>query len=406
MLKGTWQLPESSDMVDADLALGSDDYVLYTPAHGNLTGNAADLVFSDRLGNIPRKVTLADGSLFETSDNDEIDLWLKQHRNHFNILHRLEQHWQAAALALVMTVFFSIGLYLYGLPAAAKGLAFAVPDSVLQKVGDKTMEFLQASMVSETRIPAEKQQQVLANFQTLLAQRGYDSDAFDISFRRFSRTCPFRDQEACLPELPSESDESETHNSEKKISQELSQDSGEPEEWGDDTANAFALPSGQIIFTDGLIKKAANQHELDAILLHEIAHVERRHAMQQVARSTIITLVIAYMSGDASGLEEFIVGTTVFLTTAQYSRKFEAEADSIAFKQMAGLNIDPIHFAYALSRITSDNDAETKEKVQQADSESDNINQLLEYLSTHPETEKRLLAAKRASEKFNKKDES
>jgi|GEM_PF-1479320 len=45
--------------------------------------------------------------------------------------------------------------------------------------------------------------------------------------------------------------------------------------WDDDTqiANAFALPSGDILVTDRLMEMAGKPEELDAILLHEIGHV-------------------------------------------------------------------------------------------------------------------------------------
>jgi predicted Zn-dependent protease len=44
--------------------------------------------------------------------------------------------------------------------------------------------------------------------------------------------------------------------------------------------NAFALPAGKIFLTSGLIRSLENDAELEAVMAHEIAHVERRHSLQ------------------------------------------------------------------------------------------------------------------------------
>jgi len=44
--------------------------------------------------------------------------------------------------------------------------------------------------------------------------------------------------------------------------------------------NAFALPGGQVFFTTGLFDSLEDPLELEAILAHEIAHVENRHGLK------------------------------------------------------------------------------------------------------------------------------
>ena len=48
-----------------------------------------------------------------------------------------------------------------------------------------------------------------------------------------------------------------------------------------DDINAFAVPTGYIFVTRGLLESLETDDELAAILAHEIAHVESRHSYRQ-----------------------------------------------------------------------------------------------------------------------------
>ncbi len=45
--------------------------------------------------------------------------------------------------------------------------------------------------------------------------------------------------------------------------------------------NALAVPAGQIFINSGLINALENDNELEAVLAHEVAHVEMRHSLRQ-----------------------------------------------------------------------------------------------------------------------------
>ncbi len=58
-----------------------------------------------------------------------------------------------------------------------------------------------------------------------------------------------------------------------------------------ETINAFALPGGSILVSNGLLKRLQNESELAGVLSHEIAHVVRRHqikAIQSAARADVL----------------------------------------------------------------------------------------------------------------------
>ncbi|MGR9105504.1 MAG: M48 family metallopeptidase [Gammaproteobacteria bacterium] len=114
--------------------------------------------------------------------------------------------------------------------------------------------------------------------------------------------------------------------------------------------NAFALPSGKIGVHSGLLKVAKNQHQLAAVIGHEIGHVIAHHSNERVSQQ---------FAADAGlSLAEALVGATVSPGTGQllmgamglgaqygvlmpFSRIQESEADLIGLDLMAKSGFDP-----------------------------------------------------------------
>jgi len=401
MIKGKWHLPKSSAASDAELSLSATEYVLHTLERGNQVGSVDDIQISDRLGNIPRKIVFPDGSMFETTENDAIDAWQKKHRQQNNWLHKFESSMRLALVGVVVTAITVVLFYQYGLPAASKGLAYLVPDSVRQSLTDQTMESLDDSWFEASELPEARQAEIKAEFADVLHQLDLNPDDFPVAFRQMSIkrldvSIPW-EEECQTPDATSEPDSSPEGICD------------EPERTKLDIPNAFALPAGQVVFTDALVELSQSQDELNAIFLHEIAHVEKRHALQQMVRSSIITISLALMLGDVSGFEEIAIGIPVLLLGSKYSREFEAEADEYSFDQMIALDIDPINFANIMQRMemtraSLDDQHKLGESLEDdtsnSDSEENQIDAIAEYLSTHPATQKRVEAAKQASAKM------
>ena len=78
---GRWH-PTGSSRAEPALLLG-EGKTLYVrlEAGGDPVslGDLARVEVSDRVGRVPRRISFADGSLFETEDNDAVDAWLKRH---------------------------------------------------------------------------------------------------------------------------------------------------------------------------------------------------------------------------------------------------------------------------------------------------------------------------------------
>lgn len=112
--------------------------------------------------------------------------------------------------------------------------------------------------------------------------------------------------------------------------------------------NAFALPSGDIFMTRGLIALADDTSEIAAVMAHEIAHVTARHAAQRAEferTAALFTRVNAQVLRHAQAEDELEARSK--LSIARFSRQQEFEADQIGIRTIAKAGYDP----YGASRF-------------------------------------------------------
>ena len=117
------------------------------------------------------------------------------------------------------------------------------------------------------------------------------------------------------------------------------------------SANAFALPGRKIGVHTGIMKVAATDSQLAAVLGHEIGHVLARHGAERVSQGIAaqggMTLLNAFVSGqEMSGQQKALImglagaGMTVGVMLP-FSRSHESEADLIGLDLMARAGFDP-----------------------------------------------------------------
>ena len=106
------------------------------------------------------------------------------------------------------------------------------------------------------------------------------------------------------------------------------------------SANAFAMPGGKIGIHSGLLDVAEDQHQLAAVIGHEIAHVTREHAVAQTNRSMVTQSTAAILGGSvgAQGTAQVLAQVGLDLP---FSRKHESEADQAGLLYMADAGYDP-----------------------------------------------------------------
>lgn len=156
----------------------------------------------------------------------------------------------------------------------------------------------------------------------------------------------------------------------------------------DPTPNAFALPGGFVVIHSGLILNANNAEEVLGVLAHEITHIEEQHGVQNVIGSAGLYLGATAVLGDASGLLAVVANAAPLLLTQSYSRRFEEESDTKGFALLQRAGINPRGLATFFERLM----AEEKKQLAKIENEQarDAIKVGAKFLSTHPETEKRI----------------
>ncbi len=148
---------------------------------------------------------------------------------------------------------------------------------------------------------------------------------------------------------------------------------------GSDTANAFTLPGGYIMVTRGLLDSVDSDDELATILAHEVGHVAKRHATEQIGFNVGFTVLRRLLPQKTLGRNgDTLLGVYSILRTLNKSKEQETQADE-----------EGIKFAYAAGYDPGG-------LVQFFDGQRGYRNRIEEYFATHPSPEKRIGAAKKS----------
>lgn len=163
--------------------------------------------------------------------------------------------------------------------------------------------------------------------------------------------------------------------------------------------NAYATVGGRIVVHRGLLRRLQGEHELAALLAHEMAHVQHRHVAASLGRGLAIGLVLTVVSADAGGqAASVLLEQTGGLLMRGYGRDHEREADASAMRAAAVLHGHVGGVIGLFDRIASARaerpgcDAEGEPAPSD---ESDKRSRAVPtWLSTHPTDEDRTAAAR------------
>jgi predicted Zn-dependent protease len=163
--------------------------------------------------------------------------------------------------------------------------------------------------------------------------------------------------------------------------------------------NAFALPTGQLYVTRGLIALACDTSELSSVLSHEMAHVLAKHASirEDKARdAAIATRVMTEWSNDPDSTALALARSK--LTMASFSRTQEFEADGIGVGISARAHFDPYGAARFLAAM--ERNADLKAGKMSVDPRAQ------DFLSSHPATPERVANAQNTARQYSSPDVS
>ena len=319
----------SSTPHDVEVQIGIDGVVRVTGAGAARDYRLAEVEISERIGNTPRMLRFPDGSACEVADNEAIDAALEQLGavSPQHGVHRLESRWHYALLAGVALVVVAWATIQFGIPAAARHVAMAMPTATDHALGRQSLELLDSTMFEDTELTEERQAALRERFAAMTRDLA-DGHDYRLEFRR----------------------------------------------GGEIGANAFALPSGIVVMTDELVELAQSDDELAAVLAHEVGHVVHRHSLRMLLQNSATSILMLALVGDISSASVLVASVPTVLVQAKHSRQFEAEADDYAYAWLDRAGIARRNFGAILQRL--------EEKYGGEDVPS--------WLSSHPPTAQRM----------------
>jgi predicted Zn-dependent protease len=145
----------------------------------------------------------------------------------------------------------------------------------------------------------------------------------------------------------------------------------------DDSVNAFAIPGGHTYVNTGLIKAAASETELAAVMAHEMNHVVARHSTRQMTQqygySLIVSLLLGGQGGELSKIAADLFGKAGGL---YYSREMESQADYLGVETMYKAGYNPQGMVSFFKKLDA--------------AEEGQPGKIAKYFSSHPETVDRI----------------
>jgi Zn-dependent protease with chaperone function len=305
----------------------ADGEVVATGEFGIRKALLADLEISEPMGGAPRTLRFPDGALLEVPDGPAMADWLREAGVADSTVVRLQTRWHWALGALVASVVLIAAFYVWGLPMVSRVVAERMPQSVSEALSRQTLALLDDRMLSPSKLPEERQKALAQHIDAYLGSGG-SIPAYRLHFRA-SEIGP----------------------------------------------NAFALPSGDVVVFDELVKLAKSDDEVAAVIAHELGHVVYRHGMRQLIQSSVVSFVVGVYFGDVSSVAS---GLAALALASNYSREFERQADDYGVWLIRHSRHDPEALAVMLDRLEA---AYAKAHVGES---------ARSMLASHPETAERV----------------
>jgi Zn-dependent protease with chaperone function len=297
-----------------------------------------DIRIPPAVGSVRRTVRLPDGGMCELDDT-ELLVALELAAGTANperLIHRWEKSLPLALTVVVLTALLVTLFVRYGVPALARHAALVLPPATEIAMGKEALATLDRMLMKPTTLKKERRDELTALFRRV-AGPGEREAGYRLEFR----SCPAIG------------------------------------------ANAFALPSGIVVMTDGLVELARDDEEISAIFAHELGHVRGRHILRHMLQSSAAGLIVATITGDLVSITSLAATLPTMVVNASFSKEFEREADDAALAWMKASGVPPRRYAEILGRLQAQLDSKTGAAF-------DKKHPARNYLSSHPDTGDRI----------------
>ena len=168
----------------------------------------------------------------------------------------------------------------------------------------------------------------------------------------------------------------------------------------DNSLNAFALPGNKIGVYTGLVDLVDNQHQLAAVIGHEVAHVQAKHSNERMSHKAAMNQglgLIQAISSPTTALGQSALGLlgvgAEYGVLLPFSRLHESEADIIGLELMAQAGFDPAESIPLWQKMARGNSQQPAEFMSTHPSHDTRIQELSEHMSKAQKLRSQALAA-------------
>ncbi|RZJ11238.1 MAG: M48 family metallopeptidase [Rubrivivax sp.] len=270
----------------------------------------AQVTWPERQRHGQRQVLLPGGGVLGFADATAFDAWALASGRGDSVVVRWQQSWRLAALSLVLLVAGLAAGYRWALPWAADRAVDAMPLSAERRVSEHLLGQLDGDWLHPSLLAPAQQQAWRERWQRMLAQARatggpMQPERFNLHFRAGSKLLG---------------------------------------------PNAFALPGGDIVITDELLKLLEDEPDAAlTVLAHELGHVQHRHGLRMLLRAGAVGVVTSVVLGDFSSL---LAAAPALLATSAYSRDNERQADAYGRALARAGGVDTSRMAVFFQRIS------------------------------------------------------
>ena len=322
MIQGSYFPPYSSAKQEVTLYIDADAFVHIEQRNIRVALNKVSI--SHRVADTERILRFENGAAFHTLDNDALDNMLSTHIKNTSLGHRLESRWRYALLSLVLMVGFVWFSLTGGASLMSNIITPLLPQTVLNDVSKQTLQFMDEHFLDPSELNTSTKQIIQKHFDDLTYGKPY----YHLHFYKSTFL----------------------------------------------KANAFALPSGDIVITDDMVRLSSDTQYRDilGVLAHECGHVAYRHSLRASIKTAVSGIVVAFFVGDFSTLATAV---STFLINNQYSQEHEKEADTYAVQALLKRDISPKYLSHLFEKLDKNTTHGEDEKG---------------FFSTHPLTQERI----------------
>jgi Zn-dependent protease with chaperone function len=310
----------------------------------------SQVTLAERFAHAPTVLYFADGARCEVASGAGAEALAAALGYRRSAVMRWQQHWYAALLALVLLIAAGASFGVWGVPALAEKIAAAIPPSLDQRIGASALRGMEARLL----LPSRFSDQRIAEIESVLA-----------SVVPARPRVPVRLLVRNAPQLG---------------------------------ANALALPDGTIVVTDAMVRQILGKAgefdddmraQLAGVLAHEIGHLEHRHSVRVLARSSLTAAASASLFGDFSAVA---AGVPAVLMNMHYSREMETDADAYAITLLRQKGISTGPLADLFDEMEEDAQSDPQHDMPRWLSNS------MSYVSSHPPSSERSQRLRQATQ--------